>query len=182
MIKNNNRGFTLIEILLVVGFIALASVGVYTIYAKVSAGNQANAESRNLDTFKAGIQTLYAVGKNYASITNIVVNAARITPDNMKTSPTSSDGTITNSFSGEVTVLPVSLGAGTANGFEITYSKVPGNVCSKLVTTGGNQYDRITVGGTEVKAFGTNKFQEDAAAIACNGAPSEGITIKFASL
>lgn len=181
-INNKKKGFTLIEILLVVGFIALASVGIYTIYSKVQVGSQANTESRNLDTIRAGVKTLYASKNNFATVTNTVVNAARITPDNMKTSVASTDGSITNAFGGEVTVLPVSLGSGTNNGFEITYNAVPGPVCAKLLTGGGGQFDRVTVGGTVVKAFGSDSVDEAASSVACNSAPSDGIQMQFATL
>lgn len=179
---NNRKGFSLIEILIVVGFVALASVGIYKIYNKVQEGAMANTESRNLDTIRAGVKTLYGAKNNFASVTNIVVNAARITPDNMKTSVTSTDGVITNAFGGAVTIAPVSLGAGTNNGFEITYEAVPGPVCSKLLSGGGGQFDRVTVAGAVVKAFGSDSMDEAASSVACNAAPADGIQMQFATL
>ena len=47
------KGFTLVEILLVVGFIALAGIGIYTVYTKVQMSNAALQEGKNLDTIRA---------------------------------------------------------------------------------------------------------------------------------
>lgn len=175
--NKKSKGFTLIEILLVVGFIALASVGVYTIYAKVQTAAQANTESRNLDTIRAGIKGLYGATANFSTINNTVINQAKITPESMRT------GVITdiiNTFGGAVTVTPVSLNAGTNNGFQITYPKVPDTICTKLVSGGGSQFDQVTVGATVVKAFGTTAILPAAIAGACVTASS--VTIKFDSL
>ena len=56
---NKKSGFTLVEILLVVGFIALAGIGIYTIYSKVQSSNTALMAGKNLDTIRAGIKSLY---------------------------------------------------------------------------------------------------------------------------
>jgi type II secretory pathway pseudopilin PulG len=175
--KKKNKGFTLVEILLVVGFIALASVGVYTIYSKVQTANSANAESRNLDTIRAGIKNLYGASPNYTGITATVVNQAKITPEAMRDATPAG---ITNTFGGTVTIDPVNLGTGTANGFRITYPLVTDVVCTKLVTTGGAQFDQVTVGTTVIKTFGTNKMDPADAAAACNGAAQQ--TVLFDSL
>ena len=81
-IKKNkqSKGFTLVEILLVVGFIALAGVGIYATYNKVQVSNQANVESRNIDTIRAGIKGLYGSKSAYTGLTNTVINQAKITP------------------------------------------------------------------------------------------------------
>ena len=71
--KKAARGFTLIEILLVVGFIALAGIGIYVVYNKVQTGNAANTEARNLDTLRAGVKNLYGASVNYAGITPAVL-------------------------------------------------------------------------------------------------------------
>lgn len=182
--KKAAKGFTLIEILLVVGFIALAGLGVYIVYNKVSAGGAANTESRNLDTLRAGTKTLFGGSSNYAKVTNLVLNQGRVTPDSMRAVPYSTtDASINNSFGGAVDVTPVTLGTGAAsNGFAIKYTKVPGAVCSKLVTTGGTSFDQILVGTTPVKAFGTNNLDIGALTGGCAADTGAGVDIIFQSL
>lgn len=167
LLKKKSKGFTLVEILLVVGFIALAGIGIYTIYAKVQVSNQANQESRNLDTLRAGVKSLYASRPSFLGVTNTVANNARVTPDNMRTDDAAA---IINSFGGAVTVEPVNLGGGTNNGLRIIYTEVPSAVCSKLVTSAGVQFNSVHVAGTEVKKFGSNEALDVAeAASQCNG-------------
>jgi prepilin-type N-terminal cleavage/methylation domain-containing protein len=182
-LQKKNKGFTLIEILLVVGFIALASVGVYTIYSKVQVSNKANAESRSLDLVRAGIKSLYASKSTFLGLTNTVVNQARITPEAMK-DPTAPNGaSITNSFGGTVTIAPTNLNLGTNNGFRITYTKVPGDVCVKLAAAAGAQFDVVNVAGTDVKAFGVNDINVATLTAQCGSdTTGVGLTLYFDSL
>jgi type II secretory pathway pseudopilin PulG len=177
--KKLARGFTLVEILLVVGFIALASIGIYVIYTKVSVTNQANTEGHNLDTLRAGIKNLYGGQSTYTGLTQVVAVNARIVPDSMVTTGAT---TITNSFGGNVTIAPANLGAGTNNGFTITYPNVPGAVCSKLASTGGTGFDAVSIGGTVVKTFGTNTMNIATVATQCATDTGNGLTMVFSSL
>ena len=107
MSKQKKRGFTLIEILLVVGFIAVAGIGVYTVYNKAALGNAANIESRNIDLIRSGIKNLFAGAPNTIGLTNTVVNNAGITPSPMRT--IGSNTSITNSFGGAVSIQSTTL-------------------------------------------------------------------------
>jgi prepilin-type N-terminal cleavage/methylation domain-containing protein len=186
-LNKKNKGFTLIEILLVVGFIALASVGVYKIYSKVQVSNQANAESRNLDLIRAGVKTLYASQTNYGTAPNIIdntmINKARIVPEVMNGGVTSG-ATITNSFGGNVTIAATTLGTGGAanNGFKITYERVPGDICMKLASAAGAQFDQVTVGSDVAKQFGVNTINVANITSGCNGDTGNGVTMIFESL
>lgn len=181
--RNNKKGFTLVEILLVVGFIALAGIGIYTVYTKVQMSNAALSEGKNLDTIRAGVKNLFGGTQNYASVANAVLNDARVTPDSMRAIPYVAGATaITNSFGGTVTVAPVALGGGANNGFRVTYPKVPGAVCAKLVTGAGTGWDQITVGTTIVKTFGTGSLDIAQLATRCAGDTGNGIDVVFDSL
>lgn len=177
--KKQNKGFTLVEILLVVGFIALAGIGIYTIYAKVQVSNQANTESRNLDTLRAGIKSLYGGRPNFNGVSATVANNARVTPDSMRTPGSAS--LITNTFGGTVLVAARSFAPGADNAFMITYPSVPSAVCSKLVTSAGVQFNHVEVEGTAVKTFGSNDpINVATAAAQCNS--NNEVSITFSSL
>lgn len=181
--NKKNSGFTLVEILLVVGFIALAGIGIYTVYSKVQMGNAALQEGKNLDTIRAGVKNLYGSSSNYVGLTNVVLNDARVTPDTMRAIPyAAADANINNSFGGAVVVEPVGLGGGTNNGFRVTYPSVPGAVCAKLVTGAGTGWDQIRVGGQQVKTFGTGTLVIATLATACAADAGNGVTITFDSL
>jgi type II secretory pathway pseudopilin PulG len=182
--KKQSKGFTLIEILLVVGFIALASVGVYTIYNKVQISNNANAESRNIDLIRSGVKSLYASQTNYgaaAANLNTILNNARIVPEVMNGGQTGT-ANITNSFGGAVTVTVVGLNGGTNNAFRITYAQVPAAVCTKLAASAAAQFDAVTAGGSNVKTFGVNQIDVAALTAGCNTDAGAGVTMTFDSL
>lgn len=181
--RSNKKGFTLVEILLVVGFIALAGIGIYTVYSKVQMSNAALTEGKNLDTLRAGAKSLYGGTQTYATVTNAVLNDSRVTPDSMRIIPyTAGSSSILNTFGGAVTVLPVSLGGGTSNGFEVTYPNIPGAVCAKLVAGSGSAWDQIKVGTTTVKGFGTGSLAVAGLATACAADTGNGVTVVFDSL
>lgn len=181
--KKNKKGFTLIEILLIVGFIALAGLSIYSIYGKVKMSSSALTEGKNLDTLRAGVKNLYGNTQTYVGLTNAILNDARATPDSMRIIPyTGGSTSIINTFGGTVTVLPTSLGGGTNNGFQITYANVPGEVCTKLIMGTGSGWNQITVSSGVIKVFGTNSISIPGLATACSADTGTGLTIKFDSL
>lgn len=187
MRKLKARGFTMIELLIGIGFIAAASATVYYIYNKVKATGDANTEGRHLDTLRAGIKNMYQSQVSYGAeggnpaISATFANQARITPDAMRIP--GNDTVIRNKFGGTVTIAPTTLGTGQANNaFAITYGNVPGEVCVKLVTTAGSQFDQVEVGTSTVKTFGTQSLNPVTTATACNGDSGNGVTIIFKSL
>ncbi|MHC3434930.1 type IV pilin [Diaphorobacter sp. HDW4B] len=184
--KNGRKaGFTLVEILLVVGFIALAGIGIYTVYTKVQMSNAALTEGKNMDTIKAGVKNLFGGTRNYTDLNNTVINDARVTPDSMRAIPyKTADGAINNSFGGVVTVTPASLGGASDNAFSVRYENVPGAVCSKLITGAAATWDQIAAGTTNqvVKTFGTGQMNIQAVAQACSTDSGSGVAITFTSL
>ena len=181
--KKGSKGFTLVEILLVVGFISLAGIGIYTVYAKVQQSNAALTEGKNLSTIRAGVKNLFGSSSNYANVANSVLNDARVTPDSMRAVPyVAGDNNINNSFGGVVKVTPVALGGGVNNGFDVDFPKVPGGVCANLVTGSGTAWDQITVNAVVVKTFGTGTLNVALLATNCAADVGNGVDIKFDSL
>jgi prepilin-type N-terminal cleavage/methylation domain-containing protein len=182
-IKKNNKGFTLIEVLLVVGFMALAGLAVYTLYNKVNETGKASNESKNIDLLKAGVKNIYGGKLNYNSLTNAVLNDSRVTPDIMRAIPyITGDTSITNSFGGAVNVTPITLvGTGVNKGFQIEYNNVPGSICSKLVSLENSNFSQIKINSTIVKSFG-NSLDVAALTTQCIADTGNGVTIQFETL
>lgn len=161
-----SKGFTLIEILLVVGFIALAGIAAYITYPKVQATNRANTEATNINTIAAGVKNVYAGANTFTGLTEAALITGQQVPTTMINGTT-----LTNSFGGVVTVAPATLAGGTANGsFAITYKNVPIAECVKLATGVGNNFVNVNVAGTDVKKFPATTPVDVASAItSCAG-------------
>jgi type II secretory pathway pseudopilin PulG len=146
-LKKAARGFTLIELLLVIGFIAGALVLAFVTFPKVQAASRANTESQHITTLVAGIKNLYATAQSYSSLTNSVLLAAKVFPDDMQVS----GSTVNNVWGGTVAVTPTAGPSGGTNlAYLITYQGVPQNECNKLATGVASNYLKETVAGTTV--------------------------------
>ncbi len=147
------KGFSLLELLLVLGIIAALIVAAFIVYPKVRTSQIVDAEAKNIATIRSGILALYASQANITgNVTNSVAINANIFPDNMLVK---SGGTVTdvvNSFGGKVTLSTtnwVSFGKIVVN---IRYDNVPKDVCVKLVTAVGSTMEMIQVGAEWAKS------------------------------
>lgn len=143
-IQRNQGGFSLVEILLVLGIIAILAIAAFIIFPQVQASNRANTEQSNITTIAAGVKNLYGATRNYSSVTNGVVNTARIFPPTMNGGVFGSTTPITSSWSETVTVAP----GPSTDLFTITYAAMPTEVCTKLVPGLVQNFEAVTVGST----------------------------------
>lgn len=179
--KNNTKGMSLIELLLVVGLAAIILAGMFVAYNKVQSTNAANTESANISTLRAGIKNLYGTTSNYNGVTGTILLNARAVPDSMRTA---TGTTINNSFGGAVTVAAAAYSGGTDNAFSITYPNVPVDVCAKLVVAVSQSFNIVTVNGTSVKNTSTatgNEVNIGTLATSC-ASNNAGATLVMTSL
>lgn len=136
------QGFSLIEILLVIGIIAVLALAAFLIFPSVQASQRANAEQNNIMTIAAGVKQMFN-GK-YAGITTTNVVQGKLAPSNMV--DTAGTGLV-SAWGGAVDVA-ASAGAGGAAGsrFTITYADVPTAVCLKLAPGLIGNFESLTIG------------------------------------
>lgn len=146
--NKNVKGFSLLEILLVLGVAAGLIVAAFVVYPKVQASNRANAESVNITTIAAGVKALFGSQSSFIGLSNTVVNGGNIAPTTMQVSGV--PASLVNSWGGVVTVAPTSF-TRTNGEFSITYTKVPKVECTKLATSLGANFQRVTVQATQLK-------------------------------
>lgn len=134
-----SKGFTLVEILLVVGFIALASIGIYAVYNKVSTTGKANETVRQISTLKSEIDLLFASSLSYAGLnTQVLINGKIASPDMI-------DGSnLSNKFGGPIRITV--YGAG--NGYILKYLNIPADACSKIGSALSSRFS-VNVGGPD---------------------------------
>lgn len=181
--RNTSKGFSLIELLLVLGVLAILLVAAFVVYPQVRDRNQANTEVSNLTTIKAGINNLYAAkGGNYTDLARGVANQARVFPASMNNGTYTAAQAITSSWGGDVNVEENTAAQGSYAAhrtFRVTYSAVPNGVCLPLVSGAAGNFTSIQIGagagaGTEV--ITNTGFDPAAAATACAAATNPTVT------
>lgn len=153
--KKMKQGFSLLELMLVLGIIAALVVGAFIVYPKVRASQQVELEAKNISTISAGIRSLYAGKSNFEGLNDSVALGAKIFPDNLIVG-TGTSASLVNSFKG--TVMVSSDGETHSgqddSGFFIKYTRLMPDVCSKLVSAVASSFYEINVNGTYVKEEG----------------------------
>ena len=139
--RKNEAGFTLLELLLVVGVGAILLLAGIATYRLVTAGNNINEANKLVQTIKQQVQRLYQGQTSYgtANITANLVNAGIFPASALNgTTPVTP-------WNSNITVT------GATNTFTIQFAALPEDACIQLATTDlGDDPDfvDITVGTT----------------------------------
>ena len=141
------KGFSLLELLLVLGIIAALIVAAFIVYPKVRTSQIVDAESKNIATIRGGLLSLYSATTDITTVNNTVGINAQIFPDNMLVKSGSSVVDVVNGFKGKVTLSATNYASYGKVVFNIGYANVPSRClrktcccsCSKYVN---NQYWR----------------------------------------
>lgn len=173
------QGFSLVELLLVLGVIALIAIAAFIIYPSVQAGAQANTEASNATAIVAGVKNLFGAKGNYQGLTDAVACQAQVYPSTMVGGATTAStcalsANAPKSAWGEAVTLAV--GAAPYNQFAIHYSKIPSATCTKLLSNIAANFD--SVGTTAIGSFDIKKSGQapDPVAIATKCAAANPVT------
>ena len=142
------RGFSLVEVLLVLGIIAVLAIAAFIIYPQVMSSSRANTEQSNIMSITAATKNLYQ-GRYGAAGTNLLptINQARGIPNSMNGGDFSAGAVITSSWGGGVALETVA-GATGGTAFSLSYQDVPFEVCHKLIPALIPNFDTVLVGAT----------------------------------
>lgn len=140
--KKDAKGFSLIELLLVIGFIAGALVLAFITYPKVQATSRANTTSQQLTLISAGIKNLYATARNYSSLTVTVLNDAKLLPEDMAIN----GDELSNVWGGTLLIAPVNNN----RHYTLTLSSVPPAECVKIATGVGINFLKLAINSTDI--------------------------------
>lgn len=148
MIKKIKNGFTLVEVLIVLGIASVIVAGVYITYSIVRSGNQANEEVRNMIVLRENIKKMFSMQGTYSGLNTALVAKSGFVPSNIKT-----DGTnLSNVWGNNYTISPVQISTpgGTFTNLFRVQSIVPKNACEKVVQ-GLTSWDALSIssGATE---------------------------------
>ena len=128
MIKNNQSGRSMIEMLGVLAIIGVLSVGGIAGYTKAMSKYKINKCLSQIANIQMGIGTLYAQQKNYAGINCVngsgdgcnVLKKAKIVPEEMW-----KNNKLVNPFGGNVSIQSVEYDGEADAAFSISYDGIP---------------------------------------------------------
>lgn len=183
LIHLKKRAFTLIEILLVIGLISIASTAVYITYAKVSAGAFANKE---MDFLLGAIDKIVAASTatdNFDQFTTVA--AGTVNPNLLISGILPPDfiagGMVNNNKKQNTWFIRSTIGAGPYNAISIVAGGYSPAECTSLIGKVQGRFDQISVaGGTTpgvAKAFG-GPYDPVQTAVVCAG-NNTTMTISF---
>lgn len=157
------KGFSLLELMLVLAAIVVLGAIVFQQYNKFRVGQQATSEAQNLAAAATGVKGLYTRG-DYTSLNAEVAAKAKFFPDSMV-----SGSTIQNQWGGNVLLGRMTTTEAVGNGvaitpgtgaptpgsanrfFGISYAAVPSDVCIRLAGAANATFDKIIIDGVQVK-------------------------------
>jgi prepilin-type N-terminal cleavage/methylation domain-containing protein len=151
-ISVKQAGFSLVEILLVLGIIALLAISAFVIYPQVRDASNANREAQNLTTIISGIRNLFGNTSTYQGLTTSLVNQAGIFPKTMNSGILTTTQPIEHTGRG---LVEISSWDADMRRFSIMYRDVPSQLCVKLAQNYGKDVDEVIVDGVTVKMAGS---------------------------
>lgn len=143
--KKKNKGFSLLEIILVLAVAAGFIIGVFTLLSKSQMNSKATQETRNILTLQSEIQRMYQGQPNYNGLSTSLMIQAKIVPDSMLANPGSTSSDILNSFGGKI--IPGIV----TGGFNLSLYSIPTEACAKIVPAVANTFHTIVINNATVK-------------------------------
>ncbi|PJR56544.1 type IV pilin [Klebsiella sp. G-Nf4] len=143
--RKSQKGFSLLELLLVLGIVAALIVASFIWYPKVRDARYVDIEAKHIGQIYASVRNVYAGQPDYSGLaTTAVAIPAQFFPDDMLSK------NITwgiSSWGGYVVVdaNDVSPSGLAASSFTISYSDVPDSVCIKLISAVESSFYNIYV-------------------------------------
>lgn len=167
--KRKQGGFTIVELLITLGIIGVAVIGIVSMSSNGSQTSKVQAEVKNLQALNSAIRSGFGQNGNaYTGLTETLVKNSGGFPTQMV-----SGGTPINTWGGAVKVLPSTLTAGV--GFDIEYSAVPQGACVNLVNQVLTNYQKIKINATTNAVAAWSATAVDTACVATNTITFNGV-------
>lgn len=166
--KNKEQGFTLVELVLIVGIIALMSIGIYIKYRSISMNNNVQMQMQDLFAMSNKITGAYQSSASLSTLNNTTAIAGGLVPTELINSPN-----INSRFGTTITLSSTTVAA--TSGYNITINNISANACGLIGTSKyAKQVDEIWINGVSQKTTGSDLTNANVSSIisACNTATS----------
>lgn len=175
--RHPQKGFSLIEMLLVLGVLAVLLIAAFVVYPKVRDASIVNTEVSNIRAIQAATRNLYINKGFYTGLDVNVANQARIFPESMNGGKYTTNTPIKSSWGGEVilwprpNVLTPTGNTGFHYTFGISYQYVPPSICPSLISGIAGDARSIIVASNnadEIEVLTKNGLDIEKVTSACN--------------
>ena len=146
MIKNNKRGFNLIEIAIVLAVIGLVIGGIYVAASAVTENNRKQNTQKQLLQIVQNVRSVYATQATFTAPTYDQIKAMKIFPGDLQDTGTS----FVNSYGGTV-----ALTAPTTQQFAVTFNGLSQGACIDLMTKGFGSTQNVSQIGLVAASAGS---------------------------
>ena len=131
--RKKSSGISLIQLIIVVGIIAILLIGIYSVYTKKIDDAKAVQTDDLILNLKDRVINFYNNQSDYTGLSMASMNSANMLPDNMEN--VSGSANTNDAFGGSITLAPASTGASAQLDLaQITITQIPDDVCTKIVT------------------------------------------------
>ena len=145
--KTGQAGFALVELLLVVGSIMLATGAIYGVYTVVDGRAKTQREVENATQVTQNIVNFSVAAGNFASITQEGAITDHLFPDRM----TDGAGNPRSAWGNDVTLSSIALNGQSDFGVALTYDGVPASACSTFVKNASPAFYEVRIENTVLR-------------------------------
>lgn len=150
--KKSQKGYTLIELLLLVAIIAIVSASIYSYYSRKAEDAKVTALNNTLKNIDKQVRNSFSSITDFGGLSNAYALATNMLPAQM--TGTHDPNSISNTFGGGFTLANSTFSG--INGYSVTMDKLPNSVCTKLATSDFAQnVQQVIVNGTIIKNINT---------------------------
>lgn len=148
-IKKQKNGFTLVELVLIIGLITIMSIGIYVKYRTMSVSNNIQLQIQDLYAINNKITGAYQSSTSLATLDNTSAIAGSLVPADLVIS----NSNIMSRFGTTITLLPTIVAASPS--YEIKINNINNNVCGLIGTSKfANEVDEVWIDGVSQKSTG----------------------------
>lgn len=181
------KGFSLLEIILVLAIAAAFVIAGLYVYNKATTNYRTQQELKNINTILSGIHSLYTGTVGYKGLSNSVLMKAQVFPDNMLYEEATNYYLVQNTYKGRFTVSV----NGSSSGGEVVWSainmsteNIPTTDCTLLASAIYNSFGSngalsgLSIDGNSIyldmnDEYSNINFDLDKAANICNKGDSD---------